>query len=65
MRLAPIPAPLPYGPTHVTSISVTARESGDHWVLDGQKMWIRNAPVGDCGLVYAVTDKSKKHRGIE
>lgn len=48
----------------VASISVMAREAGDHWVLNGQKMWISNAPVGDCGLVYACTDKSKKHRGI-
>ncbi len=48
----------------VASIAVTARDAGDHWVLNGQKMWISNAPVGDCGLVYACTDKSKRHRGI-
>lgn len=48
----------------VASISVMARDAGDHWVLNGQKMWISNAPVGDCGLVYACTDKGKKHKGI-
>lgn len=48
----------------VAGISVMARDAGDHWVLNGQKMWISNAPVGDCGLVFACTDKSKKHRGI-
>jgi glutaryl-CoA dehydrogenase (non-decarboxylating) len=27
-------------------------------------MWISNAPVGDWGLVYAFTDRSKKYKGM-
>lgn len=48
----------------VASMKMTAKDEGDHWVLNGQKMWISNATVGDYGLLYAVTDKEKKHKGI-
>jgi glutaryl-CoA dehydrogenase (non-decarboxylating) len=42
----------------------TATDCGDHWELNGQKMWISNAHVGDWGLVYAFTDKSQKYKGM-
>ncbi len=48
----------------VASMGTTATDRGDHWELNGQKMWISNAHVGDCGLVYAYTDKSKKNKGM-
>lgn len=48
----------------VSSMGTTATDRGDHWELNGQKMWISNAQVGDWGLVYAYTDKSQKHRGM-
>ena len=44
--------------------SVTARDEGDEWVLNGTKAWITNAHEADCALVMATTDKSQKHRGI-
>lgn len=37
---------------------------GDHWEINGQKMWISNAHIGDYGLVYAVTDREKKYKGL-
>ena len=48
----------------VVSMGTTATDRGNHWELNGQKMWISNADVGDWGLVYAFTDKSKKHKGM-
>ncbi len=48
----------------VASMGTTASDQGDHWELNGQKMWISNAHVGDWGLLYAFTDKSQKHRGM-
>ncbi len=48
----------------VASMKLFARDGGDHWVLNGQKMWISNAPVGDYGLLYACTDREKKHKGL-
>jgi len=49
----------PNAGSDVSSIKVTARDMGDHWLLNGQKMWITNASVGDVGLVYACTDREK------
>jgi glutaryl-CoA dehydrogenase (non-decarboxylating) len=48
----------------VSAMGTTATDRGDHWELNGQKMWISNAHVGDWGLVYAMTDKAKKHKGM-
>ena len=48
----------------VAAMGTTATDRGDHWELNGQKMWISNAHVGDWGLVYAITDKGKKHKGM-
>ncbi len=48
----------------VASMKLVAKDAGDHWVLNGQKMWISNAPVGDHGLLYACTDREKKHKGL-
>jgi glutaryl-CoA dehydrogenase (non-decarboxylating) len=48
----------------VSSMKTTAKDAGEHWELNGQKMWISNATVGDVGLVYAYTDKEKKYKGM-
>jgi glutaryl-CoA dehydrogenase (non-decarboxylating) len=48
----------------VVSMKTTAKDMGDHWEINGQKMWISNASVGDNGLLYAITDREKKHKGI-
>ncbi len=54
----------PNSGSDVAAMGTTASDRGDHWELNGQKMWISNAHVGDWGLVYAFTDKSKKHKGM-
>jgi glutaryl-CoA dehydrogenase (non-decarboxylating) len=48
----------------VSGMKTTAKDAGEHWELNGQKMWISNATVGDVGLVYAYTDKEKKCKGM-
>jgi glutaryl-CoA dehydrogenase (non-decarboxylating) len=48
----------------VAGMGTTATDRGNHWELNGQKMWISNAHVGDWGLVYALTDKEKRHKGM-
>ncbi len=48
----------------VVGMGTTATDRGNYWELNGQKMWITNAHVGDWGLVYAVTDREKKHHGM-
>lgn len=44
--------------------STTAKEDGDSFILNGSKAWITNAHEADYGVVFATTDKSKKHKGI-
>ncbi|MEU6749573.1 acyl-CoA dehydrogenase [Spirillospora sp. NPDC046719] len=41
-----------------------AVRDGDHWVLNGAKMWITNAGVSEYYTVMAVTDPSAGARGI-
>jgi glutaryl-CoA dehydrogenase (non-decarboxylating) len=54
----------PNSGSDVAGMNTTATDRGDHWELNGQKMWISNAHVGDWGLVYAYTDKSLKYKGM-
>jgi acyl-CoA dehydrogenase len=37
---------------------------GDHYLLNGAKMWITNGGYADFYLVFATTDPKKKHKGI-
>ncbi|MEO6916771.1 MAG: acyl-CoA dehydrogenase family protein [Chitinophagaceae bacterium] len=41
----------------------TIRESGDHMVLNGSKMWISNAPFADVAVVWA-KDEDGQIRGL-
>ena len=44
--------------------TTTAVQDGDAWVLQGTKNWITNGPVADVMVLFAMTDRSKGHRGI-
>ncbi len=46
------------------SMRTTARLDGDHYVLNGTKIYITNGPVADVLLVYAKTDRDKGAQGI-
>jgi isovaleryl-CoA dehydrogenase len=46
------------------SMRTTARRDGDHYVLNGSKIFITNGPVADVLLVYAKTDRDKGAHGI-
>jgi len=54
----------PNSGSDVISMGTTATDRGDHWELNGQKMWISNAHIGDWGLVYAITDRAAKYKGM-
>lgn len=45
-------------------LQTTARREGDHFVLNGSKMWITNAEVADIFVVAALTNKDSGRRGI-
>lgn len=42
----------------------TAKLDGDHWVLNGTKAWITNGYEAEAAVVFATTDRAKKHKGI-
>jgi acyl-CoA dehydrogenase len=46
------------------SMRTAATLEGDHFVLNGAKMWITNGGYADFYLVFAQTNPQKKHRGI-
>lgn len=41
----------------------TAKLNGDHYVLNGSKIFITNGGIADTYVVFAVTDPSSKHKG--
>jgi isovaleryl-CoA dehydrogenase len=48
----------------VVSMRLRADRRGDHYILNGTKMWITNGPNADVLVVYAKTDPEAGHRGI-
>ena len=46
-----------------TNIKMPAVREGDEWVLNGQKVFITNGCEADFAIVFAVTDRSKGHKG--
>ena len=48
----------------VIGMKLKAAESGDHYVLNGSKMWITNGPDADIMVVYAKTEPELGARGV-
>ncbi|MDE2420792.1 MAG: isovaleryl-CoA dehydrogenase [Gammaproteobacteria bacterium] len=48
----------------VVSMKLRADLDGDHYVLNGNKMWITNGPDADTLVVYAKTDLAAHSKGI-
>jgi len=46
------------------AIQTTATLRGDHYVLDGTKIFITNGAEADIALVFATVNKSLRHKGI-
>ena len=40
------------------------KDGGDHWIINGEKMWITNAGYANLFVVYATLDPNLKHKGI-
>ncbi|MDG0979078.1 MAG: isovaleryl-CoA dehydrogenase [Halieaceae bacterium] len=48
----------------VVSMSLRADDAGDHYVLNGNKMWITNGPDANVYVIYAKTDVDAGSKGI-
>ncbi|HHF3112070.1 TPA: isovaleryl-CoA dehydrogenase [Vibrio diabolicus] len=54
----------PNAGSDVISMQLKAENKGDHFVLNGNKMWITNGPDADIVVLYAKTDVNAGSRGI-
>lgn len=45
------------------AMKTTARLEGEHYVLNGSKIFITNGGIADIYVVFALTDPSSKHKG--
>ena len=54
----------PNAGSDVVSMKLNARRKGDHYVLNGSKMWITNGPDANTYIIYAKTDPDAGSRGI-
>ncbi len=54
----------PEAGSDATQQHTMAVKDGDHWVMNGMKNWITNGTTADYYIVFAQTDKEKKHKGI-
>jgi len=50
----------PNAGSDAVGIQATARKEGDHYILNGEKMWISMADVADRFIIIAWTDMEKK-----
>ncbi|MEU5594715.1 acyl-CoA dehydrogenase [Streptomyces sp. NPDC020298] len=54
----------PEAGSDAAGMKTKAVRDGDHWILNGVKRWITNAGVSEYYTVMAVTDPSKRSKGI-
>jgi alkylation response protein AidB-like acyl-CoA dehydrogenase len=50
----------PEGGSDTKRPATTARKEGDHYVLDGEKTWVSNAPIADAALVVAWDEETEQ-----
>ena len=48
----------------VAGMKTFAEDKGDHFLVNGTKMWISGGHVSNVGLLYAVTEKGKGAKGL-
>ncbi|MCW4354360.1 acyl-CoA dehydrogenase family protein [Hoyosella sp. YIM 151337] len=63
LKLAALCVSEPEGGSDVRNLRTTATREGDHWIIEGHKMWIGNGGIADVHVVNATVDPDLGHRG--
>jgi len=54
----------PNAGSDAANIATTAKQEGDEWVLNGQKVWISNGTWADLAIIFAQTEPGSKTKGM-
>jgi butyryl-CoA dehydrogenase len=54
----------PEAGSDAASMETSARDQGDYYVLNGEKIWITNGISANLAIIFASMDRSLKHKGI-
>ncbi|MCF6191534.1 MAG: acyl-CoA dehydrogenase family protein [Candidatus Hydrothermae bacterium] len=54
----------PQAGSDASNLLTTAVREGDTYILNGRKAWVTNGPHADYIIVFAMTDREKRHKGI-
>lgn len=54
----------PNAGTDAGSLTTSATDGGDHWIINGTKNWITNGKEADVAIVFAKSEKTDNYKGI-
>jgi len=52
------------GSDAIGSMATTAKRDGDHYILNGRKIYITNGPIADVMIIYARTESDSGTKGV-
>jgi len=54
----------PHTGSDAASLKTRAEKKGDRWIINGQKVWITNAPVARYAILFAQSNPELRHKGV-